>query len=62
MHWFLYDNGFRHERVRTDNEKFQQKMKWIDMNALTLYCKMSQNGQTHFKNLVAFSARFLKYV
>ena len=23
---------------------------------------MSQNGQTHFKNLAAFAARFLKYV
>ena len=23
---------------------------------------MSQNGQTHFKNLPAFAARFLKYV
>ena len=23
---------------------------------------MSQNGQSHFKNLVAFAARFLKYV
>ena len=29
---------------------------------LTLQCIMSQNGQTHFKNLAAFAARFLKYV
>ena len=29
---------------------------------LTLYFAMSKNGQTHFKNLSAFAARFLKYV
>ena len=29
---------------------------------LTLYFAMSQNGQTHFKNLSAFAARFLKCV
>ena len=29
-------------------------------NQLTLYFIMSQNGQTHFKNLAAFAARFLK--
>ena len=29
---------------------------------LTLYFAMSKNGQTHFKNLAAFAARFLKYV
>ena len=27
---------------------------------LTLWCIMSQNGQTHFKNLAANAARFLK--
>ena len=29
---------------------------------LTLYFAMSQNGQTNFKNLTAFAARFLKCV
>ena len=29
---------------------------------LTLYFAMSKNGQTHFKNLAANGARFLKYV
>ena len=29
---------------------------------LTLYFAMPQNGQTHFKNLAAFTARFLKCV
>ena len=28
------------------------------MQTLTLYCIMCQNGQTHFKNLAAFAARF----
>ena len=27
---------------------------------LTLYFAMSENGQTHFKNLAAFAARFFK--
>ena len=31
-------------------------------NPLTLLCIMFQNGQTHFKNLVAFGGRFLKCV
>ena len=30
--------------------------------SLTLSCIMPQNGQTYFKNLAAFAARFLKYV
>ena len=29
---------------------------------LTLYLAMPQNGQTHFKNPAAFTARFLKCV
>ena len=29
---------------------------------LTLYFAMSQNGQTHFKNLAAFAARFFKRI
>ena len=29
---------------------------------LTLSCIMSQNGQTHFKTLAAFAAKFLKCV
>ena len=29
---------------------------------LTLYFAMLKNGQTHFKNLAAFAARFLKCV
>ena len=34
---------------------------WNDGNsqALTLWCIISQNGQTHFKNLAANAARFL---
>ena len=31
-------------------------------NILTFQCIMSQNGQTHFKNVAAFAARFLKHV
>ena len=30
--------------------------------ALTIRCKMSQNGQTHFKNLAANFARFINCV
>ena len=29
---------------------------------LTLYFAMSQNGQTHFKNIAAFAEKFLKYL
>ena len=32
------------------------------LDTLTLKCIMSQNGQTHFKNLAAFTARLLKCV
>ena len=32
-----------------------------DLIILTLYFAMSQNGQTHFENLAANAARFLKY-
>ena len=31
-------------------------------NILTLKCMISQNGQTHFKNLIAFAVRLLKYI
>ena len=33
-----------------------------DQLFLTLYCIMSSNGQTHFKNLEAVAVRFLKCV
>ena len=32
------------------------------LKALTLPCIISQNGQTHFKNLAANAARFAKCV
>ena len=32
----------------------------LDKKTLTLYFAMSWNGQTHFRNLAAFAARFLK--
>ena len=35
---------------------------WQEVPNLTLYFEMSQNGQTQFKNLAAFAARFLKCV
>ena len=31
-------------------------------NYLTLYFAMSQNGQSHFKNLAAFRERFLAWL
>ena len=36
--------------------------KYQRLYILTLYFPMSKNGQTHFKNLAAFAARFLKCV
>ena len=45
--------------------QWTSKQRWscssiIDI--LTLYCIMFQSGQTYFKNLAAFAARFLKCV
>ena len=41
-----------------------QKNVWLYFHCsfLTIWCITSQNGQTHFKNLAAFAARFLKCV
>ena len=43
--------------------------KWLSFNMITientpisLYFAMLQNGQTHFKNLAANTARFLRFV
>ena len=41
---------------------FKVFMVFLKTFALTLYFAMSQNGQTHFKNLAAFAGRFLKCV
>ena len=38
------------------------KLQAWGLEFLTLSCLMSKNGQTHFKNLAAFAARFLKCV
>ena len=35
---------------------------FVKRNDLTFQCITFQNGQTHFKNLAANAARFLKYV
>ena len=44
-----------------ENKRMDQKEE-VKRIELTLKCIMSQNGQTHFKNLAVFTARFLKYV
>ena len=36
--------------------------RWFHCPILTAYCKMYQNGQTHFKNIGENAARFLKNV
>ena len=40
----------------TYSKELQQKMKMLDKVILILLCIMSQNGQTHFKNLAAFAS------
>ena len=45
-----------------NNMHHQDTMKAIRTGYLTLYFAMSLNGQTHFKNLAANAARFLKHV
>ena len=37
-------------------------MLWAETKLPTLCFPVSQNGRTHFKNLAAFAARFLKCV
>ena len=52
--------------VEVISQKVHEKICYLISAAkfkyLTLLCIMSQNGQTHFKNLATFAARILKCV
>ena len=59
MKWMVNNNFlFMTKKCHFVGKSLQNKM--VLKCLLSIYCIMSQNGQTHFENLAAFAVRYLK--